>query len=243
MSKKTLFMGGAALLLITFPVLIGCYDIGTPILPKLSYSVAIDNLGPNTMTVSFTTTRAIIDRTLKPDYTVTAANYYVVANKGSSIKVSTVNPGANDKSVVLNISDFQDRLVDGDTLVVAFGGAYSKSYPVKAPRPSTAAVATANKIVITFSDDVVLKGNPATAFIVTVSRGSFTVSNVNSLSSKVIELKDTTGTLLSKKASPITVKYTHRTTNKITGKDGIAIKTFTMYVDTSKLPYKTVPPG
>lgn len=243
MSKKTIFMGGVALLLITFLVLIGCHGAGTPIPPKPSFSLTGVTLGPDTLTVVFSDTLANIDKTQKtPNYTTTATNYTVTKIRSAvkeTITGATASKGADDKTVVLTITDLQDQLMGGDSLVVTLAGANSKPYAVEAPNPSGGEANAGSKITITFSKDVMIKGSLQPAqFAVTGSGVTFTVSKatVATGNSNAIELEDSGATGLVKGATDVSIKYTPDKDNKITGQDGIAVAPFDQAIDTSKLP-------
>jgi hypothetical protein len=243
MSKKTIFMGGAALLLITFLALIGCNGAGTPIPPKPAFSVTGVAVGTNTLTVTLSDTLGKIDTAMnKTDYTIDPANYTVSKASGSGEAPQTVAKASKgtDKTVDLEITDIQKGLVDGDTIKVTLTKVGSKTYTATAPKPVGDAVATTADISITFSDDITVDGTPATSqFTVTGPTGTgFTVTaaSVSKTNAKMFVLEGTWAAGITKASTSITIKYTPDAANRITSTDGIGVATFTQNVDVSKLP-------
>jgi hypothetical protein len=241
MSKKNLFMGGAALLLITFLALIGCNGAGTPIPPKPSPLLMNVTLGSNALTVTFSDTLANIDKVLKSSgYTTIAANYTVTKGSGSAVTkvtATSVTKGADDKSVVLAVSDVHKDLKSGDTITVELKSAGSIIYTVKAPKAISAAAIEKTKIAITFSDGVIATDAMKDMFVVTGTGVSFTttVVSVSVDNPAVVILEDSSAAGIINTVKDLTIAYTVSGTDTLTGINGIAVETFTVPATTDKI--------
>ncbi|MFP3091154.1 hypothetical protein LQZ21_12595 [Treponema sp. TIM-1] len=155
MSKKILFMGGAALLLVTFLVLIGCPDATSPA-PNPPSKVASVALDIDTVIVTFTDSITNIETAMKAAGHLTAtANYTVAKNTEAAMKVTTITPRPDGKSVTIAVSGVHSGLTTADTINVEVknvGKGTFKPEPLQVSRVDTETEGT--KFTVTFNQEL-----------------------------------------------------------------------------------------
>jgi hypothetical protein len=246
MSKKYLFMGGAALLLITFIALIGCQGAGDSIPAQPSFSITSVALGTDVLMVTFSDSITKIDSALGKNYTTTNNNYIVSKASDSAVVPQTIAQialGPDDKTVLISVTDIQKDFKSTDSITVNAKGIGSKTYIPKIPATVSAAALSTTQITIIFDDGVVPVGDPKAQFTVTGTGVTFAANTVSTSKDnpKVLVIEDSGATGVANTVNDLTIVYATDATNKITGANGMDIADFSLTVSVDNIPATPAP--
>jgi hypothetical protein len=236
MSKKILSVGGAALVLLTFLVLIGCHGAGDSIPPKPVLSVAKVILAQDALIVTFNAPLAEVDKALGNGYTLIKENYSV-SKAGTNLPVGSVEKGETANSVKLTMPNIHDGLADQDTFMVTLRGLAAWPYIVKAPVPVSAQATSPTTIAVAFSDSIAAGDITKTQF--TIAGTNVTNADVTAVAvaADIVTLTASSMAGLTEAVTDLIISYTpDESGTKLAGFNKFEVVKFTDYkVDTSTL--------
>jgi hypothetical protein len=165
MSKNILFLGGAALLLVTFLALVECNSGINPVSFNPVLEVEKIVLERDTLTVTFKFTLANIDNIMnETNYTLNKANYIITKNNTGRLRnVGSITNGKDDKTVSIAVPEVHRGLREYDTLNVELKGGKRGTYTVRPPEARIGTDNGAAKLTVHFDRELYTAEGKVTA--------------------------------------------------------------------------------